>query len=338
MANPHIITIIGSINTDLVTLTPRVPSAGETLISSSFATGSGGKGANQAVACARLSRDSASAPINDISVRMIGAVGDDTFGHDLRTDLKSNGIDTDGVSVLEGERSGVAVIIVEEGTGENRILMSPNTNFCLRPENFQTLPMPLPELLVLQLEIPLDTTLRILKAAKEKSVEVLMNPAPAQKLPMEAWEAVTHLIVNESEASIITDSTDQEPSWLQWGQHTERIIALGIRHVTVTLGAQGVLYLDTRLKKFWIYEAKKVSVVDTTAAGDTFVGAYAVGIIRQRNRQGNVAQAVKWANAAAAKTVEKRGAQSAVPWGEDVERFDGDVWEDGMGFDRWFQR
>lgn len=335
-----LITIIGSLNTDLITRTTRVPAAGETLISQSFDTGSGGKGANQAVACARLSRRKQSNPSSssDIAVRMVGAVGDDTFGHDLLGDLQSNGINTTGVVVKEGEKSGVAVIIVEEQTGENRILMSPNANFSLKPSDFTSMPAPLPDLIVLQLEIPVDTTLQILRVAKKKVVEVLLNPAPAQELPKEAWEAVTHLIVNEPEAAIITQTTKERPSWLKWGEHTERIIALGVRHVIITLGAEGVVYLDTRLKKFWLYKANQVSVVDTTAAGDTFVGAYAVAITRQQEGKGNVACAVKWANAAASKTVERKGAQVAIPWLDEVEEFDSGAWDQGMGFDGWFQR
>lgn len=324
------ITIIGSLNTDLITRTTRIPAAGETLISQSFDTGSGGKGANQAVACARLCRKQNSAESRDVHVRMIGAVGGDAFGRELISDLKANGIDTTGVATKEGEKSGVAVIIVDEQTGENRILMSPNANFSIRTSDFESLPTPLPDLIVLQLEIPLDTTLRILEVAKEKGAEVLLNPAPAQNLPKEAWEAVTHLIVNESEASIITNSTQEKLSWLKWGDHTERIIALGVRHVTITLGAEGVVYMDTQLRKFWLYRAHEVKVLDTTAAGDTFVGAYAVAVIKQRGHKGNVAAAVKWANAAAAKTVERKGAQAAIPWSDEVEAFDVDVWEEDV--------
>ena len=337
MANNRNISVIGSLNTDLITRTTRIPAAGETLLSQSFSTGSGGKGANQAVACARLARKNATTPV-DIPIRMVGAVGGDSFAKDLLRDLQSNGINTDGVTIKPSMKSGIAVIIVDEETGENRILMSPNANFALRLWDFTNLTSLLPDLIVLQLEIPLNTTLGILEVAKKNGADVLLNPAPAQMLPNEAWDAVMHLIVNESEASIITESTEAQPSWLKWGEHFERIIRLGVRHVIITLGAQGVVYLDCRLKKFWLYPAKQVNVVDTTAAGDTFVGAYAIAVMRQKGHSGNVAQAVKWANAAAAKTVERHGAQAAIPWLEEVEAFDEDVWEDGMGFDRWFQR
>ena len=279
---------------------------------------------------------------------MIGAVGDDTFGTDLLKDLQRNGIDTQDVTMRKGERSGVAVIIVEEQTGENRILMSPNANFSLRPEEFSSLPSPLPDLLVLQLEIPLTTTLQISKTAREQKVDVLLNPAPAQDLPVELWESVTHLIVNETEASIITQSTTtaSPPSWLQWGDHTSRIIALGVRHVTITLGAKGVLYIDTHARKFWLFPAHKVkAVIDTTAAGDTFVGAYAVAArkLKGKGDEASMAGAVRWANAAAAKAVEREGAQDAIPWADEVEKFDRHAREEGMvltreDFDREVER
>lgn len=333
MPTPQI-TIIGSLNTDLITRTPRLPSPGETLLSHSFATGSGGKGANQALACARLSRpQTSSTPQNPIVVKMIGAVGNDTFGQTLLSDLENNGIDISGVKKKEGEKSGVAVIIVDELTGENRILMSPGANFSLRPGDFKELGVPLPELLVLQFEIPREVTVEILRVAKRDGVEVVLNPAPAQVLPREAWEGVEHLIVNESEAAIVTESGEGHVEWGEWGEHVERIVDLGVRHVTITLGAEGVVYIDTLLRRSWRYRAHRVNVVDTTAAGDTFVGAYAVAVIRQKGHKGNVAAAVKWANLAAAKTVERKGTQAAIPWSDEVEAFDVDGYEEG-----WVQR
>ena len=335
MDNPRLV-VIGSLNTDLITRTSRVPAAGETLISKSFDTGSGGKGANQAVACARLSTQKFVGPQN-ICVCMVGAVGDDTFGHELVEGLQNNYIDITGVTAKEGEKTGVAVIIVEEQTGENRILMSPNTNFSLKPEDFTTLsdfgkdftPTRLPSLIVLQLEIPLDTTLQILKVASEHGIDVLLNPAPAQVLPKEAYAAVNHLIINESEAAIVTNTADKNPEWSKWGKHFDRIVALGVRNVVITLGAEGVIYLETRQKKLWRFEAEKVNVVDTTAAGDTFVGAYAVAV---------TTFAVRWANTAAAKTVERSGAQGAIPWLDEVPAY----WEEGgessVSFDEWRRR
>ncbi|KAK4692794.1 ribokinase, partial [Lecanoromycetidae sp. Uapishka_2] len=266
--------VIGSLNVDLITRTTRVPAAGETIISKSFDTGSGGKGANQAVACARLSRRNRedSVDMADVLVRMIGAVGDDPFGQNL-----------------------VA-------------------------------------------EIPLDTTLRILDTAKKQAIPVLLNPAPAQVLPKEAYAAVTHLIVNESEAAIITNSSEKNLRWSEWGDHIERIVSLGVYHVIITLGAQGVVYLDTVRERQQIFAAHDVEVVDTTAAGDTFVGAYAVGVARARSPRSfaDMVDVVDWANEAAAKTVQKSGAQSAIPWLEEVPRHLGTRHgHRGMSFAQW---
>lgn len=332
------ILVIGSLNIDLTTRTTRVPEAGETLISKSFDTGSGGKGANQAVACARLSRrDRGDDRTADVTVHMIGAVGDDSFGQDLIKGLQLDGVITEGIKVRKGERTGVACIIVEEATGENRILMSPNANFSLKPADFTNLstsPMQR-DLIVLQLEIPLDTTLQVLKTAKEEGFSVLLNPAPAQVLTKEAYAAVTHLIVNQSEAAIITETTEQNPCWQEWGDHIERIVALGVRHVTITLGAEGVIYLDTQLQLKQRIAAQKVKVVETTAAGDTFVGAYAVAVVRAKSvgfRE--MMTAIAWANKAAAKTVERRGAQSAIPWLDEIPALPNDgIW--GTSFEEW---
>lgn len=332
MPTPQI-TIVGSLNTDLITRTSRLPAPGETLLSESFATGSGGKGANQAVACARLSRVQNSKTPADLTIRMIGAIGSDTFGQDLVSDLQSNGIDVSGVVKKEGARSGVAVIIVDEGTGENRILMSPNANFSLRLGDFEGLmAAEVPGLLVLQLEIPVEVTVQILKVARAKGVGVLMNPAPARVLPREAWEGVEHLIVNEGEAATVVGGVGEGVSWVEGGEHVDRLVGLGVRHFVVTLGGEGVVYIDTRLRRRWVFRASEVEVVDTTAAGDTFVGAYAVAVVRQRGRKGNVAAAVKWANLAAAKTVERKGAQAAIPWLDEIEAFDADKQEEDGHF------
>ena len=316
------IAVIGSLNTDLITRTSRIPAAGETLISSSYDTGSGGKGANQAVACARLSRNNGS-KVGEArcSVDMIGAVGDDMFGRELIHGLARDGVGVGGIRTKGGEKSGVAVIIVEEESGENRILMSPNANYALRPSDFESLPDPLPALIILQLEIPLETVLRILELAREKDVEVLLNPAPAQRLPAEAYASVHHLIVNETEASIITDTTAQEQSWALWGEHMERLIDLGVRHVLITLGAKGVIYIDTKLQRVLQVLGEKVAVVDSTGAGDTFVGAYA-GMLAISGKEHkdfpHMLHLVAFANRAAAKTVQREGVQSAIPWRDEV--------------------
>lgn len=309
--SPPLITIIGSLNKDLVIRTSRMPSAGESLTASSFATGSGGKGANQAVACARLSHyQDGSGPVY-ADVQMVGAVGDDQFGHELLDGLKQAGIDTSEVRTRASEQTGVAVVIVEEKTGENRILVSPNANATLLWGDFTHIPTPLPDLIVLQLEIPLDTVVRIIDEARQRGIMVLLNPAPALEIPDEAYAGVTHLILNETEAAVLCNNSSElglQPAAQSW-------LDLGVRNVVITLGARGAFYYSVEAKGGNV-EVENVKVVDTTAAGDTFVGAYAVRVA-QHIEDGtffDLKAAVKWANVAASKTVEKEGAQNSIPW------------------------
>lgn len=306
------VTIIGSLNKDLVTRTPRIPSAGETLTAASFDTGSGGKGANQAVACARLSRCKDRKDLKYADVQMIGAVGDDQFGRDLLESLSGAGVNTMGIQICEHEKTGVAIVIVEEETGENRILVCPNANHTISPQIFAHLPAPYPDLIVLQLEIPLATVLRIIEVANEKDIEVLLNPAPAVELPGGIYKGVTHLIVNETEASMLSNTSgdlDLQPT-------AQRFLDLGVRNVVITLGSRGAFYRSSAAERGGIAGVGNVNVVDTTAAGDTFVGAYAVRVAKHKQDLStfDLEEAVRWANTAASRAVEKEGAQNSIPW------------------------
>ncbi len=323
MSRPTIL-VIGSLNADLITRTSRIPAPGETLTSLSFDTGSGGKGANQAVACARLSRRKDAVEHGDVLVRMVGAIGDDIFGRDLLEGLKTDGIDTSGVLVRTGKKTGVATVIVEEDTGENRILYSPNANYTLLSQDFVSLLEPVPDVIVLQLEIPLDTVLQILKTAHAKGVQVIFNPAPAIELPREAYRCITHLIVNESEAAILMFGklpvNPLEAGALR--SLTAQYHSHGVNNVIITLGSKGVLY-SCKPGEYEQIPAEKAKVIDTTAAGDTFVGAYAIEVARHvgtGSSKGNfdIAEAVRFANKAAARTVEKEGAQAAIPWKDEL--------------------
>lgn len=327
------ITIIGSLNTDLVTTTHRIPSGGETLTASSFSTGSGGKGANQAVACVRLSRPnplkkvealrSSKTLTTDVTVKMIGAVGSDEFGPRLISGLKHDGIDTSRITVVEGQTTGVAVILVEEQTGENRILLSPGANHSLLPQDFMTvssLGAERPELIVLQLEIPLTTVLSILRIAKEAGIGVLLNPAPAVELPDDAFQDLDHLIVNESEALILSGCSEADvKNHTDWSFVADRFLQKGVKNVVVTLGAKGAYASRKSGQGIFVEAEKGIKVLDTTAAGDTFVGAYAVRAVSSMQSEWDMEAAVQWACRAAGRTVEKKGAQSAIPWADEVD-------------------
>lgn len=328
MASQRIITIVGSLNTDLVTVTERVPLGGETLTSKSFSIGAGGKGANQAVAAARSSRpnpkDSAS-PNSDVVVKFIGAVGADQFGPTLVAGMKADGLDVSRIKVLEGQTTGVAVILVEELTGENRILVNPGANYTLMPEDFaniESLGTPKPDLVVLQLEIPLATVLAIIEHCQAANVAVLLNPAPAVPLPESVFYGLEHLIVNETEAAILSgrsvEGMDAED--FDWGVLTDEFLKKGVKNVVVTLGGKGA-YSSGRVGGGSLLPANKVKVVDTTCAGDTFVGAYAsiyVGTLGGENKW-DLKEAVRKSSKASELTVQRKGAQVAIPWANEID-------------------
>ncbi|OMP85652.1 putative ribokinase [Diplodia seriata] len=313
-----VIAVVGSLNVDLVTRTPRVPVAGETLLAHGFDTGHGGKGANQAVACARLSRTAAQAAAagssssqTDVEVRMIGAVGDDAFGGEFLDALRRDGLDVGRVRVVPGEKTGVAVIIVEEATGQNRIMASLGANNKVEAK-------PLLEadttLAVFQLEIPMETVLVNARDAKERGIDVLINPAPAVPLPDELYKGLGHLIVNESEAALLTGKPVEEitPDSDLTAVAAD-FVRKGVKNVIITLGGA----VGFAFKPY-----AKVKVVDTTAAGDTFVGAYAVAVARSKAQSAtgdfDVDSAIAFANRAAALTVQRNGAQAAIPWVDEV--------------------
>ena len=341
---PKTIQIIGSLNIDLITRTPRHPHPGETLTATTFTYGPGGKGANQAVACARLSRSknnnqeaasASSSSTPNIHIDMIGAVGNDFFGHHLLSELKANGVDTTSVQQTDGEKTGTAVVIVEEDSGENRILITPGANASVvSPPSLIISPssssysssMTLPDLIILQLEIPLQTVVSIIATARESGVDVLLNPAPAVgDLPRDVYKGLKHLIMNETEAALLMEALGSETEEVEERGNPkntqdicERFHALGVTNVIITLGAKGVYYScrhEDAEGCGHVPAAEVEKVVDTTAAGDAFVGAYAVAVV---GHGAGVAEAVRWANMVGARTVAKEGAMGAIPWGDEV--------------------
>ncbi|CAH0015507.1 unnamed protein product [Clonostachys rhizophaga] len=312
------ITILGSLNIDLVSYVPHHPLPGETLTSNGFNSSPGGKGANQAVACAKLSRTSSlSGATADIS--MIGAVGNDAFGSVLRDSLQSYGVDVSAVAVRDASKTGVAVIVVDEPSGQNRIVLSPEANHSLLPEHFAQLPAPLPDLLIMQLEIPFDTVMQALKAAKAAGVPVLLNPAPAQVLPAKAYDGLAHLVVNETEAALLSGKPESELESLEGLQRVGALfLDKGVQNVIITLGGRGVYYVNSAGRGALI-EAEKTVVVDTTAAGDTFVGSYALAVVGATGTPFDIDAAIRAANKASAKTVARKGAQVSIPWKDELE-------------------
>lgn len=306
---------------------------GETLTCTSFATAPGGKGANQAAACGKLSRarpsSSAAASSSDATatahVSMVGTVGDDTYGSVLLASLAGHGVDVSGVEARGGLKTGVAMIIVDEPTGQNRIVLSPEANHALQPAELGSRPLSArlggrPDLLVMQLEIPLATVLAALAAARRERVPVLLNPAPAQKLPEEAFEGLAHLVVNETEAAILSEREVEELDTEEGMERVAKIfVAKGVDTVIITLGGRGVYYMSQKAGAKGLIPAEKVKeVVDTTAAGDTFIGQYALGVVASPGTF-VIEAVVRKANYAAARTVERKGAQDSIPWRDELQ-------------------
>lgn len=290
------------------------------MTASEVKTSSGGKGANQAVACAKLSRTQ---DLLDSSahIAMVGAVGADPYGTDLINDLVSYGVDTTAIKVEESHKSGLAIIVVDEPTGQNRIILSPGANHSLQPEHFTTIPGPKPNLLILQLEIPLQTVLQTIKTAREAGIPVLLNPAPAQVLPAEVFQDLEHLVLNETETAILTGCSEADLDDLSGLERAgKQFLGLGVRSVVITLGGKGVYYINSAGAS-GLVPALKVKVVDTTAAGDTFIGSYALAAAQaSKNGQAfDIDQAIKTANRAASWTVSGKGAQTSIPWRDDLE-------------------
>ncbi|KAG6366334.1 hypothetical protein INS49_000511 [Diaporthe citri] len=323
------ICVLGSLNIDLVSYVPHHPAPGETLTSNSFTVSPGGKGANQAVACAKLSRPrpAPGAPAHDDAsaaarVSMVGAVGADTYGQILLDSLSSHGVDVSGVAAPQALKTGIAIIIVDEPTGQNRIVLSTEANHQgMAAADFESAIAPrvgTPDLLIMQLEVPLPTVLLALERAREQGVPVLLNPAPAVELPAEVYRGLAHLVVNETEASILSGlPAEKLDTAAGCAEVAAWFLARGVQTTIITLGGRGVYYKSKAAEG--LLPAEKVAeVVDTTAAGDTFVGQYALEVVGSRGGAFDLEAAVRKSNKAGAITVQRKGAAASIPWRDEV--------------------
>jgi ribokinase len=298
------IVVVGSTNTDLVVGVPKIPAPGETVLGGELSIVPGGKGANQAVATARLGG----------RVTFVARVGDDDFGRRAVAALQSEGIDTRFVSVAPGAASGVALIAVDAASGENSIVVAPGANALLSAEDVEAAAAAFDavDAVVLSLEVPLQTILRAAELAAARRIPVILNPAPATPLPDALLARVSVLTPNEREARQ-TAGGDRMVDDVE--SLAAALLERGVEAVVVTLGPAGALIATPD----GIEHARPfpVRAVDTVGAGDCFTGALAVEIGAGRSLR----DAVRFANAAAALKVTRRGAQAGVPYRTEVLSF-----------------
>ncbi|MET8124941.1 ribokinase [Streptomyces sp. NPDC005065] len=289
------IAVLGSTNMDLVAYVARAPERGETVTGREFRTIPGGKGANQAIAAARAGGD----------VLMIGAVGDDAYGARLRAELEHAGVETDLLHTTEGP-SGTAHIVVDD-TGGNAIVVIPGANgtvHTLGPGEMAAIAEA--DLLLLQLELPLSAVVEGARMAHAQGVRTILTPSPVQPLPDELLDTVDLLIPNEHEAAALSGKTEPHAA--------AEILLRHVPEVVITLGSKGCLYA-ARGSETVHFPAPEVTAVDTTGAGDTFVGALAVALGEGRA----VPEALAWASTAAALCVQKPGASTSMPYRSEID-------------------
>lgn len=298
MARRHIV-VLGSLNMDFVARTPRLPAPGETVLGDGFRMVPGGKGANQANAAARLAREPG-------TVKMAGRVGYDAFADHLRASLAAAGVDTTHVHATRSAPTGVAMIWVD-AAGQNSILVTPGANLCVDASGVEALRGLYRQAAcaLFQLETPLEAVRRGMRIAREEGALTILDPAPAQPLDRETLELADLLTPNEGEARLLT-GLDLGPA-----ETEQALLAMGARGVVLKLGAAGCFSGGVATPGF------AVEAVDTTAAGDTFNAALAVALSEKKN----TADALRFANAAAALSVTKLGAQTSAPWRAEVDAY-----------------
>jgi ribokinase len=293
------ILVLGSINYDLVVTSDHLPAPGETIVNGIFKTYPGGKGANQAVACARMGG----------KVKMIGNVGRDAYGDMLLATLQMDGIDTCLIDPIVDAATGVALITVDKA-GMNTIVVASGANMLVSPGQVLKAESAFKDagVLVTQLEIPVSAVFEGVRVARSNGVLTILNPAPAAELPLDLLRVVDYLIPNQTELAMLTGKEGVDAG-------ISHLLNIGVGTVIVTLGGDGVILAKRDSRKH--FQAHSVKVVDTVAAGDAFVGAFTVGLSEGMTDE----HAIQLANAAAAISVTRSGAQPSLPSRVEVDEF-----------------
>ncbi len=296
--------VLGSVNADHVLQVPTFPKPGETLTGRNYTVIPGGKGANQAVAAARLGTSTA----------FIAAVGDDPFGINIRQDFANDGINIESVNIIEHCPTGIAMIQVTD-EGENSICISPEANAKLDKSAVQANAdlIKQADQLLMQLETPLDGVQVAAEIAKQANTKVILNPAPARPLPDSLLSLVDIITPNETEAEILTGIKVTDEASAQ--KAADILHGKGIAMVLITLGAKGVWLSNGTEQK--IIPGFRVKAIDTTAAGDTFNAGFVTGLLENKDLQ----ESIRFAHAAAALSVTKHGAQTSIPTRAEVDQF-----------------
>ena len=294
------VAVVGSINMDLVVRAPRFALAGETILGHTFKTVPGGKGANQAVAARRMGAE----------VAMIGRVGGDEFGAVMLRNLVSEGIDTRHLVIDDSVSSGVAVITVDN-SGENTIIVVPGANGRITTADIEAARSVIAgaDILLMQLEMPLPAVERAAHVARESGVTVILNAAPAQPLSAQLLRLIDYLVVNETEVLLVANRSSPEEA-------ARTLQETGAGNIVVTLGGEGSLLVPLGSPSVSV-PSFPVHAIDTTAAGDSFVGAFAVALADGME----LGIALRWGNAAGALAVTREGTQPSLPGRAEVAEF-----------------
>jgi ribokinase len=295
------ITVIGSSNTDMVVKTERFPKPGETIIGGEFFMFPGGKGANQAVAAARLGGD----------VTFVAKVGNDVFGKQAMEGFKAENINTKYVFTDENAASGVALITVNS-EGENEIVVASGANGQLNKANITTAKKAITDadIIILQLEVPIETVAYAIKQSLKANKRVILNPAPAQALPDELLNGLFLITPNETEAEILTSVKVTNVSTARLA--ADELLRKGVQNVIITMGSKGAFFMNKT--ETFLIEAERVNAVDSTAAGDIFNGALALAVSKDKPWK----EAIVFANKAAAISVTRMGAQASAPTSDEL--------------------